>query len=746
MQKKRSYWLPILLAIPIVVAAVFIAVKDPPPPPSKKAETAAGDSLNPNTKAGFLSLENALDYWEAQDPTIALRMAQDANQRNPSPALQDRIQKLFRNHPHYQDLTAGQYPIEFGALSPDGKRLAFSMEGDPFIYVTDGDGKLRFRLNDGAGHARALHFTPGGDSLYAGSPNSIRMWDLKAGYHYPYGFSNEILSMALSPDGKQLLTGEGNNMAILRDLEGKPIAKLKGHRKQSLPPTDPVSPEQFSRQKTNAKAALASRSKGVTAVAFSPNGAAILTGGVDSSLIFWDPQGVQLTRVRGHQGAILDLAWFPDGAKILSGAAEATARIWDASGKLLHELKGHEKSVSAVAVHPSGQKLVTGDEAGKVRVWDTNGKLLQTRQIAYQGITKLEYSADGNSIFALSATGTAHSLDTNAFESTHIAAGRARWTSMDWHPDGSSLYVGAEDGRFRQISQNGKLQDGTRVPGHGIQSLYYDQRHQELLLGLLRHKPVRYLFEPIREIGENPRYFIDFRSAPLHYQHFLLHPNGVAVLWASQETLTTSVGSMNEDQVIPGLSAVAASPDGKHILAASKNGDLILLNPLLDILRSYPSFKANILALAWSPSNNQFALLTETGKIWVLDSSGTQLGAFESPAKALPGSLSQAPVRPDLAFTTDGQSLLLSAPNRGALYQYAFDGSLQKSWQGHTAIAGFSFHPEDGTLYTYGQDGSIRKWYEAAAGDSLTGTSPIQPFSSMDLSLLRQEIPAGSGK
>jgi WD40 repeat protein len=50
----------------------------------------------------------------------------------------------------------------------------------------------------------------------------------------------------------------------------------------------------------------------------------------------------EVARLEGHSALVRSLAWSPDGAILLSGAADLTARTWEGStGRLLATVKGH---------------------------------------------------------------------------------------------------------------------------------------------------------------------------------------------------------------------------------------------------------------------------------------------------------------------------------------------------------------------------------------------------------------------
>ncbi|XHX79431.1 MAG: protein kinase [Stenomitos frigidus ULC029] len=149
-------------------------------------------------------------------------------------------------------------------------------------------------------------------------------------------------------------------------------------RVSGTPPSQPpVSRAPLSRQPVSGSQqwrclhTLTGHSRWVTAVAISPDGSTIASGGLDDSIKVWDRATGELLRtLTGHHKPINCLSISPDGQTLVSGSDDHTVRLWHlASGNLLRSLTGHSRDVNSVVISTDGQLLASGSEDRTVRLW-----------------------------------------------------------------------------------------------------------------------------------------------------------------------------------------------------------------------------------------------------------------------------------------------------------------------------------------------------------------------------------------
>jgi WD40 repeat protein len=80
----------------------------------------------------------------------------------------------------------------------------------------------------------------------------------------------------------------------------------------------------------------------------------------DATLKLWDPASGQLLRtLEGHAKLIRAVAFSRDGARVLSGSWDKTLKLWDvATGQLVRTFEGHADGVESVTFSPDGALLL----------------------------------------------------------------------------------------------------------------------------------------------------------------------------------------------------------------------------------------------------------------------------------------------------------------------------------------------------------------------------------------------------
>ncbi|MEM7794987.1 MAG: TIR domain-containing protein [Cyanobacteria bacterium P01_C01_bin.118] len=271
--------------------------------------------------------------------------------------------------------------------------------------------KERNRLDGHEGIIWDMAVSKDGQTIASASADgTARLWGIDGKLLDTFNADNtQVLSVALSPDGKWLAMGLEDSEIQIHQLGDQPslLRKLTGHR-------GPITSLAFSPDgKTLASASedknvrlwkqdgtllkeLTQHIAAVRTVVFSPDGKQLASGSDDRTIRIYTPQGKLLKTMRGHQAEVKGLAFNPDNKTLASASWDQTIRLWDATtGQSIEEIRGHNALVYDVSFSPDGQFLASGSWDKTVRTWTLTGEPIATVFGHSAQVHRVHFNQDG---------------------------------------------------------------------------------------------------------------------------------------------------------------------------------------------------------------------------------------------------------------------------------------------------------------------------------------------------------------
>ncbi len=357
-------------------------------------------------------------------------------------------------------------------------------------------------------------------------PTDMLLWNATDGelIHEFEGLMHEAFTIAVSPDGEQVLVGSYYDGVISRyDITtGERLAALQEHE------------------------------DAVGIVVYGTGGLIALSGSEDGKLILWDlPSSTAIAELSVHTGEVLDIDLMPDGRRAISSAQDGSMIFWDlVDAAEINRFYGHGDMVWDVALVPGKRQIVSSSGTSSVnlptrdtslRLWDlSTAKQIKTIPLNLAVVMQVAVSPDGQTVMYSGADPFVHLLDLPSWSDNRSLAGHQSIVPcIEFLPDGKKVLSCSSDGT--------------------------------LILWDL-------------EVG-TPLYHLDGRPRQEGVWAVAISPDGstalsdtgdgTMILWDMQTGEEIRTFRSTDPLTASGASGIAYLPDGSTALSAAKDGNII---------------------------------------------------------------------------------------------------------------------------------------------------------------------------
>jgi WD40 repeat protein len=454
----------------------------------------------------------------------------------------------------------------------------------------------------------------------------------------------------------------------------------------------------------------------VVALAWSPDGAELVSASHDRTVCFWDAKtGKLLRRLTGHDGAVFALALSADGKRLATGGEDKTVRVWEAAtGKLLWHAGAHKEPVYCLTFSPDGTRLAAGGGDARVRLWDAaDGKELrqfiddadlpgppakppkegspQATPVPTSNVYAVAFSPDGKTLAAGGMNKAVRLWDVATGKKTRELATQppAMIHGLAFAPDGTRLAsASVARGGFSHVWDvaTGKalVRDAARAAGMA----YSGDGKTLVLCPAFDDDYIRLADADTGRDRQTIRHPGAFAVA--------LSPDGQTLASGGSDQLIRLLDVKTGKDRLPALgtalllSALELSADGKLLAGGSRGGHLTLFDPATGkVVQELPRQADALLALAFDPAGKRLLACDEQSQFRGVD-------VATGKAAPQPGPLvSQSPH----AFSSDGRWLASAVgPRQVVVWDLATGKKVQEFAAGpgeHRSVVALALAPHE---------------------------------------------------
>ncbi len=672
------------------------------------------------TRAFLLVVTAALAFslWQG---TVVRRNARIATSR----ALAFHSIRTLREHPELAQLLALQ-----AAAEVYDKERTIPAEAEDALHQALDVPEVKLQLKGHTQQVTSLAFSPDGRLLATASLDSTAiLWDLAYGREsLTVKGSRAFDRIRFSPDGKRLATTDDAGTTVVWGV-------ANGHKLFTLP---------------------GDSGDAQYPIAYSPDGSRLATAAGNQVIQLYDSTGKKTVKTPSLSGTIYDLTFSPDGHQLAAGVGSAV-KVWNLSngkniwswsepsgdgiyavafspggerlavsgnsstitllradsGQVLHSFRGHTNTINSLAFSSDGSRLASGSYDRSVIVWDTAGRVL-TRMMDQGGwVHAVAFSPDGellasggsDSVVRVWASASRELLNFSVVGNPFISR-NAFISRIAFSPDGRRIAVGGDIPRVWD-GRAGELLLSLYGHTRAVWALGYNADGTRLATGSLDSTAI--IWDAV-----SGRKLRTFRGHHGQVESLVFSPDGKRLLTGSADH-TAIIWDADSGQPLVTLSkhtdmvfTVAYTSDGKYVVTGGRDNAAMIWTADSGRLLKTLTMKNWVTAAAFSLDGRRLVTGDRDGVLVIWDrASGKRLLTLPGHAGGLQW----------ITFSPDGKRLATASIDSTTRVWDASSGRELITLRGRDYAYGVSFSPDGLRLATSFGDGSVRVY--ALSGEDL---------------------------
>jgi WD40 repeat protein/serine/threonine protein kinase len=457
---------------------------------------------------------------------------------------------------------------------------------------------------------------------------------------------------------------------------------------------------------------LIGHTSGVSSASFSPDGTRIVTASFDASAKVWNAlTGAPLFHLSGHKFGVTCAVFSPDGTRIVTSSADTTLKLWDArTGTHLFEYAGHTGYVNSVAFSPDGARIVSGSGDTTAKVWDARtGSTLFDLKGHTSVVTSVAFSPDGTRIATASRDKTARVWD--ATSGSHLLELHGHTNSVDcvaFSPDATRIVTGSQDLTVKLWDARTGV-DLLELKGHlwTVTSVSFSPDGTRIVSGSF-DRTVK-IWDAKTGVPQ-----AEFKGHLLAVHSAAFSPDGTRIVTASADK-TAKVWSAKTGAALleirghtDAVTSASYSPDGMRIVTGSADGTAKVWDANTgELLHDLKGHSRDVTSVAFSPDGMRIVTGSGDGtaKVWfaktgasLLDLTGHKLTVTSA------------------AFSPDGMRIVTTSSDFTSKVRDANTGTVLFELTGHAHRVNSAAFSRDGTRIVTGSWDKTAKVWNAKTG------------------------------